>query len=202
MNFTLLILIQFFNTQRVKLVQRYTNKIPEKQRSMNQINHQSRLASQLITELLALNTIFNQDDVTTDSEDITTILQNLATPINNQLDQLRPNIEEINNIVQQMNTAVAQENPDVAHINHIHDMLNRSVNQLRPQITVIVQSITQLLQQIRQTKTQFENEITTIRGHLAQQHRNIISVIIESRDTAYRIELGRLVFQARLNQLQ
>ncbi|KAG2235437.1 hypothetical protein INT48_005787 [Thamnidium elegans] len=81
-------------------------------------------------------------------------------------------------------------------------MLNRSVTQLRPQITDIVQSITQLLQQIRQIRTQFENEITIIRGRFTQQHRIIVNVIIESRDTAYRVELGRLIFQTRFNQLQ
>ncbi|KAI8077115.1 hypothetical protein BDF21DRAFT_473856 [Thamnidium elegans] len=64
---------------------------------------------------------------------------------------------------------------------------------LRPQITDILQSITQLLQQIRQIRTQFENEITIIRGRLTQQHGVIVNVIIESRDTAYRVELGRLV---------
>ncbi|KAG2233420.1 hypothetical protein INT48_007450 [Thamnidium elegans] len=72
-------------------------------------------------------------------------------------------------------------------------MLNRSVTQLRPQITDILQSITQLLQQIRQIRTQFKNEITIIRGRLTQQHGVIVNVIIESRDTAYRVELGRLV---------
>lgn len=95
---------------------------------MNQLNHQSRLADQFLTELLALNIILNQDDVTTDSEDTTTVLQNLATPVNNQLDQLRPNIGDINNIVQQIRTAIAQENLNVVQINHLYDMLNRSVH--------------------------------------------------------------------------
>ncbi|KAI8090638.1 hypothetical protein BDF21DRAFT_483547 [Thamnidium elegans] len=188
-NLTLLILIQSFNTQQVELVRRYTNIIPE-------IQHQ------LLTELLALNTISNQDNAITDSEDITTALQNLVTPINNQLDQLRPNIEEINNIAQQVHTAIAQGNLNVVQINHLHYMLNRSVTQFHPQIIDILQSITRLLQQIRQIRTQFENEITIIRGRLIQQHGIIVNVIIESRDTAYRVELGRLVFQTRLNQLQ
>ncbi|KAL7326653.1 hypothetical protein PS15p_208952 [Mucor circinelloides] len=54
MNFVLLILIQFFNTQQVELVQRYTNNITNVQRSINQLNHYVRLAEQLLTELLSL----------------------------------------------------------------------------------------------------------------------------------------------------
>lgn len=111
LNFSLLMLIEFFNTQQVELVQRYTNRIPEIQRSMNQFSHRPRLADQLLAELLALNSIFNQGDVTTDFEDTTITLQNLATPVNNQLNQLRPSIEEIDNIVQQIRTAIAQEIP-------------------------------------------------------------------------------------------
>lgn len=133
LNLALLILVRFFNTQQVELVERYTDIIPEIQRSMNAINHQSRLADQLLTELRNLNANFNQNNVITDFEYITNTLQKLVNPINNQLDQLRPNIQEIDNITQQIRTAITQENPNAVRINLLHDMLSRSVAQLRPQ---------------------------------------------------------------------
>lgn len=58
------------------------------------------------------------------------------------------------------------------------------------------------MQQIRLVITQFEDEITAIRGRLNQQHGIIVNIIIESRDTAYQVELEILVLQANLNQLQ
>ncbi|KAL7313982.1 hypothetical protein PS15m_007646 [Mucor circinelloides] len=48
MDFVLLILIQFFNTQQVELVQRHTNNITNVQHSINQLNHYFRLAEQLL----------------------------------------------------------------------------------------------------------------------------------------------------------
>lgn len=105
MNFVLLILIQFFNTQQVELVQIYTNNITNVQRSINQLNHYVRLAEQLLTELLSLITNINQN-IDTDSENITAALQGLTAPINKQLDQLRPHIQDVDDIVHQMHAAV------------------------------------------------------------------------------------------------
>jgi len=111
-------LIQFFSTQQVELVQRYTTNINNVYRSINQLNHYTRLADQLIAELLSLITNINQN-IDTESENITTALQDLTAPINNQLNQLRPHIQDFDGIVQQMHAAVTQENPDTANINQL-----------------------------------------------------------------------------------
>ncbi|KAI8095496.1 hypothetical protein BDF21DRAFT_470220 [Thamnidium elegans] len=77
--------------------------------------------------------------------------------------------------------------------------INNQLDQLKPNI----EEINNVTQQVHTAiATQFENEITIIRGRFTQQHRIIVNVIIESRDTAYRVELGRLIFQTRFNQLQ
>ncbi|CAO0801449.1 unnamed protein product [Mucor circinelloides] len=201
MNFVLLILIQFFNTQQVELVQRYTNNITNVQRSINQLNHYVRLAEQLLTELLSLITNINQN-IDTDSENITAALQGLTAPINNLLDQLRPHIQDVDDIVHQMHAAVTQENPDIANVNQLHDRLNHSVTELRPQINAVQALITQKLQYLRQTKTRIENDITDILDRLTQEERTIINIITQSRDTTERIESGRQMLRARLNQFR
>lgn len=202
MNFTLLILIQFFNTQQVEFVRRYTHQIPDAQRSINLLNHQSRLANQLFAELLSLFATFDQNNITTGADDITTELQNLLTPVNDQLARLGPNMEEINNITQQINVAVTNENPNVEQTIQLHDMLNRSINQLRPHIVALGQLITLLLNRTRQIQQQIENQITTIRGRLSEQHRRMVDVVIEARNTESRLAEGRQIFQARINMLQ
>jgi len=106
MNFVLLILIQFFNTQQVELVQRYTSNKANVQRSINQLNHSTRLAEQLLTELLSLIITNINQNIDADSEDIATALQDLTALINNQLDQLRPHIQDVDDIVHQMHVAV------------------------------------------------------------------------------------------------
>ncbi|KAI9245004.1 hypothetical protein EDC94DRAFT_653757 [Helicostylum pulchrum] len=108
----------------------------------------SRLADQLLTELLALNIILNQDDVTTDSEDTTTVLQNLATPVNNQLDQLRPNIGDINNIVQQIQDSNEEERLLQA--------------QLGAQVRIFIQNEQTHLEALRQYENQHRQTIEKI----------------------------------------
>ncbi|KAG1111727.1 hypothetical protein G6F42_014938 [Rhizopus arrhizus] len=155
-NFVLLILIQFFNTQQVELVQRYTSNKANVQRSINQLNHSTRLAEQLLTELLSLIITNINQNIDADSEDIATALQDLTALINNQLDQLRPHIQDVDDI----------------------------------------------LQYLRQTKTRIENDITDILDRLTQEERTIINIITQSRDTTERIESGRQMLRARLNQFR
>ena len=194
-------MIQFFNTQQVELVQRYTNNINNVQHSINQLNHYTRLADQLLAELLSLITNINQN-IDTESENIATALQDLTAPINNQLNQLRPHIQDVDGIVQQMHASVTQENPDTANINQLHDRLNHSVADLSPQINAVQALITQKLQYLRQTKTGIENNIADILDRLTQEERTIVNIITQSRDTAERIEQGRQMLQVRLNQFR
>ncbi|KAI9473795.1 MAG: hypothetical protein EXX96DRAFT_652544, partial [Benjaminiella poitrasii] len=154
-----------FSSRSLPLVQQYTIRIPDIQRSINQLNHHIRLADQLLDELMLLNASFNRN-VATDSAHIT----------------------HINNTVQQMHEAVMQENINIEHINQLHNLLNHSVAQLCPYI-------------FAQMKAQIVNDIAAIFGYLKEQERSVAIVIIQSRDTANRIELGRQMFQTRLDQL-
>ena len=195
-------MIQFFNTQQVELVERYTERLTDIQRSTNQLNHGSRLADELMNQFLVLDGDFSQANLTTNSEVLTTTLQNLRTPVADQNDRLRPIIQGFTDVVQQIHTAITQNNVDIVNINRLHDMLIRSIGQLRLQVTAIIQLITQLLQQIRQIRTTLETEMRRILdGHLSQQQTTIVNNVINARNIANLVVLGRQSLQARIDQL-
>lgn len=151
-NFVLLIIIRYFNTQQAELIDAYMRNSGDIQRRLRQLNHDLRLAQELQDELLGLQQSFNDiNDAQSGLQEFP--WQNESILLMDQLIQLQQNFEQLNTVVNEImavtdNQEIANQNAE--SIQTLHNRLIEIIGNTEPIITLVRRTVANILLRIGQ----------------------------------------------------
>ncbi|CEI90551.1 hypothetical protein RMCBS344292_04873 [Rhizopus microsporus] len=158
-NFALLIVIRYLNTQQVELVATYTRNSDDIQRRLRQLNHDLRLTQELQDELLDLQQTFNDiNDTQGGLQDLS--WKNESTLLMNQLIQLQQNFEQLNTVVNEIMAATDNQeiaNQNAENIQTLHNRLIEISGNTEPIIKLVRRTVANILLRIKQWKLDLKN---------------------------------------------
>lgn len=163
MNFALLIVIQYLNTQQVEEAINYTRNLNNVQRMLRRLNHNSRLNQGLLNEFGAFQQMFEDiRDAQVDLQDIT--WRNEITVLLAQLPLLQQNFQELNTVTEELIAFIDNQHRDpnagnAGYLQTLHDRLIQINRNTEPVVRVVMETVTAILIAIRQLIRDLNNNL-------------------------------------------